>query len=51
MDIINEDEEDRLEAIKMYVVCNAQGIGVLLTVGQSESERKGSTKEEEDERG
>ena len=52
LDIINEEEEDRLEAIKMYATPTIQGKQQMwLTSAQFESERKRSTKEEANERG
>ena len=46
-DFIDEDEEDRLEGIKMWVVLLLQ-IWQILTTRQCKGKRKGSTKEEED---
>lgn len=46
-DFIDEDEEDRLEQIKMFVVLLVE-IWHTLTVIQSQSKRKGCPQEEED---
>lgn len=50
-DVMDEDEDDRLESIRMYVVLAALLAVRLLTYTKYQSQREGSAKEEEDCRG
>jgi hypothetical protein len=47
-EMIDEDEEDRLESLRMYGLLHVQTCYSLLTSTKHQGKREGSTKEKED---